>query len=315
MFALRGVAVSLSVFVVIYGVMSLLVSFTWERIQSRVKHQRMCRVADVLYAIRMLPLATGIIITTVFVVPSFLMLEPRAIDEPLGRVPLILGLCGAIALTLGAVNVAFAIRRALRTISQWMSGAQSVQSFARLPVLTISPAAPRMTAIGILRPRILVSGSTEFLLEERELQTALNHEIAHVRRYDNLKKLMLRLVAFPGMRPLEDAWLNATEMAADDAAVSNAGEALDLAAALIKLSYLAPEEQPAELAMSLLRNPASTINDRVKRLIHWSKEPDTEQKPTFWYALGAGAAVVATLAATYGYLLVQVHSATEWLVR
>src|SRR5262249_21169184 len=109
--------------------------------------------------------------------------------------------------------------------------------------------------------------------------------------------------------------LNATEIAADDAAVSNAGEALDLAAALIKLSYLSPEEQPAELAMSLLRNPASTINDRVERLIHWTKEPHSEQKSSFWYALGAGAAVIATVAVTYGHLLVQVHSATEWLVR
>src|SRR5215467_7567025 len=106
MFALRGVAVSLSVFVVIYGVMSLLVSFTWERIQSRVKHQRMRRVADILYAIRMLPLATGIFITAVFIVPSFLMLEPRTIDEPLSGVLLILGLCGAIVIVLGGANVA-----------------------------------------------------------------------------------------------------------------------------------------------------------------------------------------------------------------
>jgi Zn-dependent protease with chaperone function len=67
------------------------------------------------------------------------------------------------------------------------------------------------------------------------LQTALNHEVAHVSRRDNLKKLLLRFVAFPGMSGLETAWLEATEMAADDAAVSTAGDALDLAAALIKL--------------------------------------------------------------------------------
>jgi len=315
MFALRGLAVSLSVFVVLYAVVSLLVSLTWKEVQSRIMRHRMRRVADVLYALRMVPLATAVTITAAFIVPSFLMLEPRAIEEPLGGFPLILGLCGTCVIVLGATNVAVAIRRALHTISDWTSGAQSMPASAKLPVLRISRVAPRMTAVGILRPRILVSGSAEFLLDERELKTALNHEIAHVRRRDNLKKLMLRLVAFPGMRRLEDAWLDATEMAADDAAVSNAGEALDLAAALIKLSYLAPAEQPAELAMSLLRNPASTINDRVERLVHWSKESHPDQNRNLWYALGAGVALVATLAVTYGSLLVQVHTATEWLVR
>jgi len=315
MFALRGLAVSLSVFVVLYSLASALVAFTWKGIQSRLKPQRMCSVADVLYGIRMLPIGMAIATTAVFVVPSFLILEPRTIDEPLGGIPLILGLCGVILLVLGGANAGVAIRRALRTISDWMLGAQSVRTSADFPVLRISREAPRMTAVGILRPRILVSGSAEFLLDERELQTALNHEIAHVRRRDNLKKLLLRLVAFPGMQRLEDAWLNATEMAADDAAVSSAGEALDLAAALIKLSYLAPAEHPAELAMSLLRSPASTINDRVERLIHWTREPHLERRRNAWYALCAGAALVATLAVTYGFLLVQVHTATEWLVR
>ena len=68
----------------------------------------------------------------------------------------------------------------------------------------------------------------------------MNHEIAHVRRRDNLKKLLLRFVAFPRMAGLEAAWIEATEMAADDAAVLNASEALDLAAALLKLSRIRP---------------------------------------------------------------------------
>ena len=46
---------------------------------------------------------------------------------------------------------------------------------------------------------MLLSGAAELVLTTNELQTALNHEIAHVRRRDNLKKLLLRFVAFPGM--------------------------------------------------------------------------------------------------------------------
>src|SRR5258708_34685891 len=129
-----------------------------------------------------------------------------------------------------------------------------------------------MTAAGIVRPRVLLSGAAESLLTASELQTALNHEIAHVHRRDNLKKLLLRFVAFPGMAGLEAAWLEVTEMAADDAAVSNAGEALDLAAALIKLSRLGPSGARADLTAALIHSPASAMNARVGRLIAWSED-------------------------------------------
>ena len=129
-----------------------------------------------------------------------------------------------------------------------------------------------MTATGIVRPQVLLSSAAEFVLNTNELQTALNHEVAHVRRRDNLKKLLLRFVAFPGMSGLETAWFEATEMAADDAAVSNAGDALDLAAAIIKLSRLGPVEPSVDLTAALVHSPASAMNARVERLITWSEK-------------------------------------------
>ena len=59
---------------------------------------------------------------------------------------------------------------------------------------------------------------------------------------DNLKKLVFRFCPFPGMAKLESAWSQAAELAADDAAVSNLNDAVDLAAALVKLSRLVPVE-------------------------------------------------------------------------
>jgi len=173
-----------------------------------------------------------------------------------------------------------------------------------------------MTAAGIVRPRVLLSGAAESVLTTSELQTALHHEIAHVRRRDNLKKLLLRFVAFPGMAGIEAAWLEATEMAADDAAVSNATEALDLASALIKLSRLGPLEPAVDLTAALVHSPTSAMNARVERLIAWSDErrvPSQNFSPL--YGLGATLASVAVFAFTYSQLLVRVHTATEWLVR
>jgi hypothetical protein len=316
MFAARGIAVSFSVFVMVYCILSLAVIVAWRTIRLHSRRHPVRRVADLLFALRMFPLVTAAIITAAFTVPSFVLLEPRAIDEPLGGIPLVLGICGAGLGIFGIVNAGIALRRASRTVSTWTSAAQAIESFASVPVLRISQAVPAMIAAGIVHPKVLLSGAAESLLSANELQTALNHEIAHVRRRDNLKKLLLRFVAFPGMRNLETAWLESTEMAADDAAVSNPSEALDLAAALIKLSRLSPVEPLADLTAALMHSPVSVMNARVARLIAWSDERlVSAQGFSLGYALSATIAASAVFAGTYSQLLVHVHTATEWLVR
>jgi Zn-dependent protease with chaperone function len=333
MFAARGVAISFSVFVMVYCVLSVAVSLGWRIVWMYIRRHPLRRVADWLFALRMFPLVAAVVITAAFTVPSFVMLEPRAIDEPLGGISLVLAICGAGLGILGAVNAGLALRRASRTIGGWTSMAQPLESRVSFPVLRISQITsaeftakiPAMTAAGIVRPKILLSGVAESVLTASELQTALNHEVAHLRRRDNLKKLLLRFVVFPGMSALEAAWLEATEMAADDAAVANAGEALDLAAALIKLSRLGPvevdsAEAAADLTAALVRSPASVMNARIERLIAWSEERlALAQGFSSWrrlgYGLGAALAIVAGFAVTYSQLLMRVHTATEWLVR
>jgi len=316
MFALRGIAISFSVFFLVYCALSLAVAFFWPRIHRRIQRDHIHRVADLLFGIRVFPFVAATLITSAFTVPSFLLLEPRAIHEPLGGAPLALGICGAALGAIGMARAIVALRRASRNVSSWTKEAAAADAVAKVPVLRIRPTIPAMTAAGILRPRVLISGTAESLLSEPELQTTLRHEIAHVRRRDNLKKLFLCLVAFPGMQPLESAWLEATEMAADDAAVSNAGEALDLAAALIKLSRLGSNEAVADLTAGLVQTSASIMNARVERLISWS-EDEREIPRTLSIRCGLGAAFVTLtfLAITYVHVLSEVHTATEWLMR
>jgi hypothetical protein len=131
-----------------------------------------------------------------------------------------------------------------------------------------------------------------------------------------LKKLLLQFVAFPGMSGLQAAWLEATEMAADDAAVASVRDALDLAAALLKLSRFTPEGAIVDLTAALVHSPASSMNARIERLIAWSAERLSPfQQCLSWYGLGAILLTAALFAATYSQLLVSVHTATEWLVR
>jgi beta-lactamase regulating signal transducer with metallopeptidase domain len=314
MFVVRGIAISLSVFLLVYCALSITVSFSWPVISSRIRAHS-TRRADLLFALRIFPFAAAVLTTVAFTIPSFLLLEPRSIDEPVGEIPLALGLCGAALAVLGSLNVGFALRQAWRVIARWTLDAQPIASSGSIPVLRISRSVPAMVAAGIAHPKVLLSGSAEFLLTAEELQAALNHEAAHLRRRDNLKKLLFRFVAFPGMHGLEGAWREATEIAADDVAVSNAGEALDLAAALIKLSRLC-SEAPLDLATALVHGPASSMNARVERLISWSEDrrtPPRKRSPSI--AIAAGVATIVVFAITYSQLLVRVHTATEWLVR
>jgi beta-lactamase regulating signal transducer with metallopeptidase domain len=321
MFAVRGIAVSFSIFVLLYGALSLAVWRVWRSVwrASQLYFARHC--ADLLFALRLLPFVLAAGVTLALAVPSFLLLEPRAVDEPMGVAPVVLSLCGMLLMLAGIWKAAAAWMQASRTVARWSSqarlmGSSPADSSETVSVLRVSGAAPPLTAAGILRPSLWLSGAAEFVLTERELKAALRHEMVHVWRRDNLRKLVLRLVSLPGMAELESAWRDAAEMAADDAAVSSAFEALDLAAAVIKLSRLAPLEPPAELTTALVQSPAELVNARVARLIAWT---EGRHSPTPGYSLRsaicAAAAVAVMFALSYGQLLVRVHTATEWLVR
>jgi beta-lactamase regulating signal transducer with metallopeptidase domain len=321
MFAVRGLAVCFSVFFILHGALGLAVFLGWKRVWVYGQHGSARRCADLLLALRLFPFVAAIGVTLVLAVPSFLLLEPHAVEEPIGVVPIGLGLCGIVLMLAGVWNAVKALVRASRTVARWSSEARVIgyspaDSGKSLVVLRTPAPTPPLTVAGILRPTLWLSGPAEFVLTERELNSALRHEMAHVGRRDNLRKLLLRLVAAPGMRQLETAWRESTEMAADDDAVSNTSEALDLAAAVIKLSRLVSLELPAELTTALVHSPAESVNARVERLIAWTQRRQTPANSyVLAYGLCASAAMVIAMAVNYSELLVQVHAATEWLVR
>src|ERR1700730_277171 len=315
MFAARGIAVSFSMFFLLYGGLSVVVATLWTKIRLHNERYPAWHCADLLFAVRMLPLAISLAVTFAFTVPSFMLLEPHAIREPVGAISLLLGLCGLILVLLGILNATAAVLAASRTIATWVGDGLLVEGESSVPVLRISRVVPALTAAGIFRPLVLMSDAVETVLNASELRSALRHELAHVRRRDNLKKLLLRFVVFPGTAALEVAWLQATEIAADDAAVSTASEALDLAAALIKLSRLATFPSAPDIATTLIHAPLPSVNARVERLIAWNGQ----QKPALallpLYAVCATLTTVAAVAVTYHQALERIHIATAWLVR
>jgi Zn-dependent protease with chaperone function len=183
-----------------------------------------------------------------------------------------------------------------------------------VPIFRTGNNSPSLTVAGVCAPKVLVSEAAFATLNPPELRTALRHEIAHALRYDNLKKLVFRFSAFPAMADLEWAWSEQTEMAADDAAVSSFQDALDLAAALIKVSRLGPTESCSELTMALLHS-STALSARVQRLVRWEKRHMPRARDPWWYALPLVAATAIGVVMIYGPALTQMHAVTEWLVR
>lgn len=59
MFALRGIAVSFSVFVLVYCILSVAVCFAWQSFRMRVQHLSARSLADSLFWFRIFPLDSG----------------------------------------------------------------------------------------------------------------------------------------------------------------------------------------------------------------------------------------------------------------
>jgi hypothetical protein len=319
-FLVRGIAVSFSIGVIVYGFLSLILSLGWPvaRPDNRRYAANFC--ADVLFWLRLVPAVVSALVVLTLAAPSFLWLEPRSGTEPIGVVPIALSICGLVGVLWGICNAASSLRRALRTVAIWAKAASVISSERSgagdsVPILQSSSALPPLTAAGILKPSVWLSQTAESILSQQELGSALRHEMVHVRRKDNLRKLIFRLIAFPGMERLESAWREAAELAADDAAVSNRSEALDLAAALIKLSRIAQFHPPAELTTALVSSPMDSVNARVERLISWSETRPQMASFRPKYVLCTASAIAMTLAFTYTHLLIFLHAATELLVR
>lgn len=313
MFALRGIAVSLAFFVLLYCLLSALVAAGWRSL--RLLHLTQQSLAGLLFAARVLPLAVSVLITLALVVPSFQLLEPRSIDEGMGATPLALGVCALLLMACGCFRVVTAHTETARVVARWLEGAHPLDGDgrARTVMACSRREAPPLTLVGVRRPRVLVSESTVALLSPEELRIALKHESAHMQCRDNLKKLVFRCCPFPGMAKLESAWSQTAELAADDAAVATLDDAVDLAAALVKLSRLVPVETAPVCTVGFV---TGTIGARVARLLAWDEAVKSQpMRIQLWYVVPPALVALLCVFVSYGPALALTHEVTEWLVR
>jgi beta-lactamase regulating signal transducer with metallopeptidase domain len=306
-FAVRAIMVSLAFFALLYTFLSLVLVLAWSQLSRRLSKRL---PPDVLFMLRVAPFATSAAVSLFLILPSFVVLETRSMDEDLGT--FVLGICALLFLSVGSFRVVVAEIRTRRIVKMCLEGAVEFKSGdITRAVITPKNISPLMM-VGIRVSRILISQSTHHILSDAELLVAVRHEAQHLRARDNLKKAIFNCLAFPGMAGLKAAWQEAAELSADNAAVSSRSEALDLAAALIKLSRRCSHETIPVFAIGLVNDREATTK-RVEHLLAW-REPSEMASGRWRYAvLAVGVAFVA-VAMKLGPVLILFHSITERFV-
>ncbi|MGA8776259.1 MAG: M56 family metallopeptidase [Terriglobales bacterium] len=320
-FAARGLLVSLAFFAVVYGSLSMVIALAWRAVESRwlARETRTVPSAGVLFGLRIFSFAVSAAIGVFLTFPSFWRMERASLDEDAGT--FVMAACALVILAAGVFRVLRDHARTTRAVKEWLPGTagaegRSVENSssegerAKRELGAVN-GAPALMLVGIRRPQVMVSDAAAVLSED-ELQVAIRHELAHRRSWDNLKKVLISATPFPGMAGIEKAWRAAAELAADDAAVGNRREALDLAAALIKLSRSAKQSPEPALASGLVCN-YSSITVRVERLLEWRAASHGARRTWPWAVLILVAMSVA-IASHYGATLVLTHRLTELLV-
>ncbi len=173
---------------------------------------------------------------------------------------------------LGALLVARVGLQLARVLRTWRRGQSLVAELERCSVAApgyrILPGDGRDVFVaGFTRARVFVAQRLVETAGPAELDAALEHERAHVRRRDPLRRLLASAaLAFhlPGVAAwLETRLVRAIEMAADADAAAVTGDRLGLAAALVRFARL-QLVRPLAMATSFA---ADDVEARVRRLL------------------------------------------------
>jgi beta-lactamase regulating signal transducer with metallopeptidase domain len=295
-------------FVLAYAALRVSVACGWSLTRERLPW----RSPYVLYALQVGPFVLAALIVGAFTIPSFVRFEPRVVQEVFGPPVLVLSLICLALLAVGLYRAYQAYARTARIVRQWRENATPIDDPLGRPIYKTGPDAPPLVVAGFWRPKLLISCSTSNVLNQDELARAISHESAHIKRHDNLKKLMLRVCSFPRAAQIERQWLAAVEMDADNHAVSNKREALDLASALVKASRLSMPT--AELTTNLSSEGGMLLQMRVQRLIGWDEARNSRKLLRFGWLLFGLLTTVAVIVSYQGILL-RMHALAELLMQ
>jgi len=234
--------------------------------------------AQIIFGLRVGPVAAALVFVFAFVVPAYLLHEPEDSGEVVSGKLAVLAIISSIAVCLALYRVFRSWRVTRQLVSSWQRNAEELSmGDSNIPIFRIVHPFPLMAVVGIVRPRIFVAEQVLSTLSPDEFRAAVAHEYGHLRSGDNFKQTVLRvcrdLIILPLGGELDRAWADNVESAADEfAARSGRSTALDLASALIKLVRIAPRPALAvsQAGSNLLDEDNIDVTTRVRRLLSFN---------------------------------------------
>ncbi|MCA9235530.1 MAG: M56 family metallopeptidase [Planctomycetales bacterium] len=166
---------------------------------------------------------------------------------------------------------------------------------SRQVAIAVSEQVAQPVLVGIVRPLILLPAAAASGWDVQQLELALAHELAHVRRWDNAVNLLQRVIEsvlwfHPAVWLASRQIRHDREQCCDAAVVAATGRPEAYADLLVELAATLRRRQPASLAAAsaLGSHPLTT---RVRRILNLEDEPMRVSRSTL------GAIVVALTAA------------------
>ncbi len=307
MYFLLGISLILAFLLIVNMAVAIGASALWRILSGHIEYLSVGTRAQIIFGLRVLPVAAAIVFVSAFLVPSYLLHEPTSSGEvvstKLGLIALISSLGVAVALY-RVVGTWLATRR---LTEDWLKQSIEIKvDDIGIPVHRIKHEFPVIAVIGILRPRFFVAEQVLESLDEHEFAAAIAHEYGHLRANDNFKRTVLRvcrdLLILPLGKGLDDAWSDNAESVADEYAASKGrSTALDLASALVKIARIVPlGKGPAMPAGAFLIEDQNTdITSRVRHLIQLSETGGVVEhksilgiSPLIWLSSATFAALV-----------------------
>ena len=334
MFYLLCLTLCLAVMFLVLAVTSVLSIPLARFLERKLERVSARTAANVLLVFRLLPFSLAIAVSVGLALPSFMEFEPPSTKEGVNWPLIVLAGLGCGVLGMMAARALRIWRTTTFIQRQWLKLSHRVTGIAPgVPLHQIDSETSLLAVTGIFKARVYISRTVADALTEEELSAALSHELAHVRSYDNLKQVLMKIMAppewFRGLQSAGEAWTRASEVAADERALAQGASALELSSALIKVGRLsragntannAGNNIPGSLAASHLV-PCGCSSATLTRAAHLRDLLENETvMPPFQDSgrrkvLTAVALIVAAYIGCLATLLPVVHEALEFLVR
>ncbi len=329
MYLLLGISLTLALLLIVNLCVAATASVVWNAVSRYVDGVSAELRAQVIFGLRILPVAVAVILVAGFVVPAYVLYEPYGTNETVSLKLASLAIVSSLGVGFAVYRVLRSLYMTRRLIQNWLSSAEEIRfDGVGVPVFRFDHRFPVVAVVGIFRPRIFVAAKVLDALEGPELRATLEHELGHLAASDNLKRGLLRIcrdmLIFPFGKQLDAAWSDNAEAVADEfAARRNTSAAINLASSLVKIAKLIPEgTSPALPASSyILEEHVGDVSSRVRRLLQLSSSPAPSSGifgsgiMPFLFACAPAIAALSVLPFTNPKLLLSTHEAIETFVR